>query len=467
MRLDALARARDAAENLTLLLQRDIERNIEIYELSMGAVIDGVNEPATLRMPPELRQRILFDGAIHARDLGSLLVTDSAGDVVVDSSAIPPRKANLGDEDYFTIHQRSADAGLFIGKPFSPHVAKSELSIGLSRRLTDNQGHFAGVVVGTLQLNYFRRLFDGMTLGDHGSLTLLRTDGTVLMRRPYSDNEIGRSIAAAASFKPLVQANSGCFIGIAALDGVQRLYSFRHVGKYPLIVVVGLSTEDIYAEWKRRAWAIGGAVAVLDFLIVVVSVMFAQQLRKRLEMENQLYLLANTDGLTGVGSRRLLDSTLQTEWQRASRDRQSLSVLMVDADNFKTFNDRHGHVAGDEALRFVARCIVENIQRPSDFVGRFGGEEFCVLLPNTELQGAIQVADNIRSAVYGIDRANPGAAGEKLSVSIGVATFDGNMLIGDSPETLLRIADERLYEAKAAGRNTVMPLQASVPLAVD
>ncbi|WP_042876001.1 sensor domain-containing diguanylate cyclase [Cupriavidus necator] len=466
MRLDALARARDAADNLSLILQRDIERNIEVYELSIQAVIDGVNDPGTLRLPSQIRQRVLFDRSTNAQDMGSLLVTNTAGEIVIDSHSGPPRQLNLSDRDYFTIHQQSAGAGLFIGKPFSPHLAKTETSIGLSRRLTDSQGQFAGIVVGTLRLNYFHRLFDGMTLGDHGSITLVRVDGTVLMRRPYSQRDIGQSIAGAPAFKPLIQADSGCYIGTAALDGAQRLYSFKHIGRYPLIVVVGLATDDIYADWKRRAWAIGSVVALLDILIVLMSVMFAKQFRKRLEMERQLHLLANTDSLTGVGTRRVLDSTIDAEWRRASRSKQSLSALMVDADNFKSFNDHYGHATGDSALRTIARCIVENIRRPGDFVGRYGGEEFCVLLPNTDLRGAVQVAEKIRAAVLATNQANFASPRGRLSVSIGVAVFDGNGLPGDTADKLVHLADQRLYEAKAAGRNTVRPQQAPPQLAV-
>jgi len=465
MRLDAFARARDAADNLSLILQRDIERNLEVYELSIQAVVNGVNDSATLGLPAQLRQRVLFDRSTSAQDMGSLLVTNTAGDVVIDSRSVPARMLNLSDRDYFTIQQQSANAGLFISKPFSPHLTKTEQSIGLSQRLTDSQGQFAGIVVGTLRLNYFHRLFDGMTLGEHGSITLLRPDGTVLMRRPYNQGQIGQSIAGVPSFKPLIQAESGSYIGTAALDGTQRLYSFRHIGKYSLIVVVGLATNDIYAEWTRRAWAIGCVVAMLDFLIVAISGMFAKQFRMRLEMEQRLRLLANTDSLTGVGTRRLLDSTLDVEWRRASRSKQSLSALMVDADNFKSFNDHYGHATGDIALRTIARCIVENIRRPGDFVGRYGGEEFCVLLPNTDLRGAVQVAEKIRSAVLATDQVDFACPSGRLSVSIGVAVFDGNAVPGDTPDQLIHIADRRLYEAKAAGRNTVMPQQASAELA--
>ena len=154
MRIDALARARDAADNLSVILQKDIERNLEMYELSMEAVVDGVKDPDTLRLPPKVQQQILFDRSSNAKDMGSLLVTNVTGDVVIDSRSVPPRKVNLADRDYFQIHQQSAPyMGVYISKPFSPRAACADLSIVLSQRLDDAQGRCSGIVGGTLRRN--------------------------------------------------------------------------------------------------------------------------------------------------------------------------------------------------------------------------------------------------------------------------------------------------------------------------
>lgn len=458
MRVDAFARARDTADNLAVVLQRDIERNIEIYELSMQAVIDGTKDPTILELAPKIRQLVLFDRSSQAKDLGALLVTDAKGNVTIDSRSVPPRTVNLADRDYFQVQRdHSANAGLFISKPFLPHFTEKDLSIGLSERLEDTQGQFVGIVVGTLRLNYFRHLFDGLMLGANDSITLLRTDGTVLMRRPYNEREIGRSIASAPSFAPLVQAAQGSYVGTAALDGISRLYSFRRVGKYPLIVVVGLATVAVYAEWKQRAWAIGGTMGLLNVIFIMMAVALAKQFRMRLEMEQQLQMLADTDSLTGLGTRRALDAAIEVEWRRAKRNKQSLSVLMVDADYFKAFNDYYGHLVGDRALKAISNCIIETIRRPGDFAGRYGGEEFCVLLPNTNLGGALQIAEAIRLAVLATNHLHIGSPIGQLSVSIGVATFIGEVTPGLTMPQLVHEADARLYEAKAAGRNTVMP----------
>ncbi|WP_024974570.1 sensor domain-containing diguanylate cyclase [Ralstonia pickettii] len=466
MRSDALARARDAADNLALILQRDIARNIEVYDLSLQAVIDGVRDPAMLALPPAVRQLVLFDRSTNAQDLGSLLVTDKAGDVVIDSHSVPPRHIYLGDRDYFQVHQASDDVGLYISEPFMPRATGLERSLGLSRRLNGPHGEFNGIVVGTLRLNYFRRLFDGINLGPHATVTLIRTDGTLLMRRPYNEKLIGRNLADATAFQKRLLAPEGSYVDIAGIDGIERLFSFRHIGDHPLIVTVGLATEDIYAEWWRRAWVISGIVLMLDAAFIVLSFLFAQQLRKRLEMEQQLHLLANTDSLTGLGTRRALDSALDVEWRRANRHHTPMAVLMIDVDDFKPYNDRYGHAAGDTALRTVARCINDSIKRPGDFAGRYGGEEFCAVLPNTDLGGAARVAESIRAAVLAANERNAGSAYGKLTVSIGVAVHSGIAAEDDTLEDLVRLADGRLYEAKAAGRNVVMPRHERPKLAV-
>ncbi|MCY1277458.1 diguanylate cyclase (GGDEF) domain protein [compost metagenome] len=222
------------------------------------------------------------------------------------------------------------------------------------------------------------------------------------------------------------------------------------------MVSVELATSEIYSNWRQRAWVIGIIVAILNMLLLVVSIFFAEQLRRRLEMEHQLHVLANTDGLTGLATRRSLDSALDTEWRRAYRHRQPLAVLMIDVDEFKLFNDRHSHTAGDAALRMVARCISESIRRPGDIAGRYGGEEFCVLLPNTDLLGALLVAGKMREAIEAEDEPHPFSKHGHVTVSVGVAVHLGNARDGESATDFLRRADENLYAAKAAGRNCVM-----------
>lgn len=458
MRRDALENASEASSNLALTLERSITRNLQVYELSILGVMDAMQDPRIMALAPSVRQRVLFDRSSNAEDIGSLLATDALGNLVLDSRVWPPRPVNVADRDYFQIHLTSPNAGVFVSRPFQPRMTPESKSIGISRRISTPDGSFAGIVVGTLRVNYFRKLFDGMSLGPGGTLTLVRTDGIIVMRRPYEDASIGRDISHSDSFTPLLHGERGSFVGVAALDGVQRLYSFRRMPGYPLIVVVGLSLDDVLAPWKTRAWLFSSLIGVVDVLVIALSVLLSRQWRRRMDMERHLRLMVNTDGLTGLGSRRALDDAADVEWRRARRQSQPFSLLMLDVDHFKQFNDRYGHLAGDDALASVADCIQRHIRRPGDFAGRYGGEEFAVLLPSTDAAGAAAVADTIRAAVQNLHIENPDSALGELTISIGLVTdapdAGGNRTFGEL-RALLRAGDEALYQAKRAGRNRV------------
>ena len=190
-----------------------------------------------------------------------------------------------------------------------------------------------------------------------------------------------------------------------------------------------------------------------------IAAMRARLLQTTRELENAnaaLALIAQTDGLTGVGNRRALDDALAREVGRAARNRTPISVVMLDVDHFKLYNDRYGHLAGDECLRRVARAVAATPARAADFVGRYGGEEFCIVLPDTPALGALHAAERMRLAVEALEIPAAGDA-KWVSVSLGVATglpASGAALVG-----LLADADRALYAAKHAGRNRALHLQ--------
>lgn len=464
MRRDALDNASEASANLALTLERSITRNLQIHALAIGGVVEALHDPSIMALAPGLRQRLLFDRSINAEDVGSLLVTDANGNLMFDSHQWPPRPVNVADRDYFQAHRNGIDAGLFLSRPFQPRLTPENKSIGISRRFSAPDGSFAGIVVGTLRLNYFRKLFDGVSLGPGGTLTLVRTDGPIIMRRPYDAASIGRDISGSPSFAPLLHGTQGSYIGVAAVDGVQRLYSFRRIPGYPLIVVVGRATDDVLAPWYRRAWLFASLIGAMDAAIIALSVLLSRQWRRRVDMEEHLRWMVNTDGLTGLGSRRALDDAADVEWRRARRHCEPLSLLMLDVDHFKQFNDRYGHQAGDDALAAVGACIQRHVRRPGDYAGRYGGEEFAILLPHTDASGAAVIAEAVRAAVQALRIPNAAGLDGQLTVSVGVVTYDNR---AGSDETFgelrafLRAGDEALYLAKRSGRNCVATFSAT------
>lgn len=187
----------------------------------------------------------------------------------------------------------------------------------------------------------------------------------------------------------------------------------------------------------------------------VVVARVRTQLRLK-ALSDALRRAALVDGLTGVANRRRFDEQLQIECDRALRTGEPLSLLMIDVDHFKRYNDRYGHPAGDACLRDVAQAIQGMVRRPADQVARYGGEEFVMLLPHTDLAGAAHLGERVVEAVAALRIPHEGSLPDRVvTVSVGVATArcnaDGTCTPA-SPAALVRAADQALYAAKAAGR---------------
>ncbi|WP_175835914.1 sensor domain-containing diguanylate cyclase [Burkholderia anthina] len=452
-RNDALDRASETSRNLGLMAERDIERNFEIYDLSLQALIQGLQRPDVMASTPALRRAVLFDHAMTAQFLGSMLVLDADGNIVLDSANDVPRKGNFADRKYFTVHRDNPNVGLYVSDPFASRLRGGTLSIALTRRVSNPDGSFGGIALIAVNLEYFHQLFAGLSLGQHGSISLIGTDAIMVMRQPYSVSTIGRDISKAATFRRFQTAREGSFSETASIDGVRRLYYFKHLPNLPLIIMVAEAEQDIYAKWRHRAAVIGALVAILGAAFIVLCIMLDAQLRRRMRAESELVLLARTDGLTGLNNRRSFGEVLNREWRRARRAHSIFSLLFVDVDRFKAYNDNYGHQAGDEALAAVARCIGENIRRPLDTAARYGGEEFVVLLPDTSQTGAAEIAERIRSAINGLELEHVGSEYGRVTASIGLASWTPDQ-DGD-PGAVIKAADEALYYAKATGRNKV------------
>jgi diguanylate cyclase (GGDEF)-like protein/PAS domain S-box-containing protein len=188
-------------------------------------------------------------------------------------------------------------------------------------------------------------------------------------------------------------------------------------------------------------------------LIAVVETLRDMTDQKRAEMA--LQTLAAKDGLTGLANRRAFDQTLQAEWLRLEPSGRPMSLLFVDVDHFKLFNDKHGHQSGDECLRAVATIVGAQALRPIDLAARYGGEEFAIILPETSRDGACDVADRIRKAVLDLKIAHGAPrASSHVTLSVGVATLVPGPQAGC--DSLLAQADQALYAAKRLGRNRVI-----------
>jgi diguanylate cyclase (GGDEF)-like protein len=446
------ASSKQAATNLVASISSEIDRNIELYSLSLQAVVDGLKLAEINKVSPELRQVVLFDRAATAKDLGSIMVLDEAGNVMLDSRMLSPRKANFADHDFFQVHQKRGDVGLYISPPWV--TREGEYLISLSRRIDNEDGSFGGVVAGSMRLSYFHDLFRKLKFGPGDSMTLFNADGVILMRAPFEIEQIGASISRAQAFKYFPRQTCGFYTTVSIVDHVKRLFVFQQVGNYPLLLANGLSIDGVYADWWREVWSISLMVAALFVFTIVLMIYLIAALKRRAAAEYQLALLANTDGLTGLCNRRRFDEALDAEWRRSQRSGTPIALLMIDADHFKAYNDRHGHQAGDAALAAIASCISNASARASDLAARYGGEEFAVLLPGVNAEGAFELAEKIRKNLAALRDTQRDRPDVYPTISVGLSCLIPQA--SSDRSDLVREADEALYQAKRDGRDRVV-----------
>jgi diguanylate cyclase (GGDEF)-like protein len=442
MRHGEEALARQTLENLATSIDADISRNIDIYDLSLKAVASNVLLPEINTVSKPIRQLILFDHSTTARHFGAIQVFDAGGNLTIDASTLDPVPENRGSEEYFTVHRDNPNAGLFISRPM---LFRGAYSIVLSRRLSDTDGGFMGVVAGSIRFGYFHELFERLSLDPEDTITVLKRDRTIMMRRPFDLDIIGKNLGTQQDWKPDNLKAGGSYAGKGPVDVTPRLY-VRSSGSGPLFVVAGKPLSTVFALWQKEAFRIGAVVLVLSLFVLGSAIVLAREISRRADAESKLEEMATTDALTGLRNRRKFDSVIEIEWRRAMREKTQVALLMIDADHFKAYNDTFGHQAGDQLLVGIAICISDSVGRAGDCAARYGGEEFAVLLPNTSAADAFKIAETIRAKVLGW---SDGGAGS--TVSCGVASLAPTA--GMDWAILVAAADKALYAAKAGGRN--------------
>lgn len=246
-------------------------------------------------------------------------------------------------------------------------------------------------------------------------------------------------------------------IQMADMDGYEvcrRLMANRATCGIPIIFVTSMTDE----EDERKGLELGA----VDYITKPYrpSILKAR-LRNHLELKRQRTLLdrlSSQDSLTGIANRRGLEAFLEREWQRAVRHGEVISLIFMDIDHFKPYNDNYGHVAGDQCLREVATVLKNQLQRSTDFIARYGGEEFVCVLPKSHLEDAIQLAQKLRMAV--LNRMLPHAFSDThdcVTLSFGIAAInpaERNTI----PSDLIIAADNMLYKAKNQGRNRIVAM---------
>jgi diguanylate cyclase (GGDEF)-like protein/PAS domain S-box-containing protein len=568
-----LERGQTATQNLAHSLAEQASHTILAVDIAM----DGIVELLKYRTPlPERLNPFLANTVDALPQLHDLNVIDANGMWQYSSLAATPPE-NCSDRDFFIYHRDTPGSTLRISTPIKSRLS-GRMAIILSRRITRQDGSFGGVLMATIDSDYFNAFYNRFQLGPDGAIALIRTDGVVLIRWPLAN--IGGDLSKTDLFTNQLKLSSvGYYRATSPFDGKMKYLGYEETPQYPLVVTVARSEDEMLASWRtalRTDAIVGGALLCLIMLsaallwwqfrfrmktegalreregryrlladnIADVVILLDQRgtllyvspsvepalglhwqhligkscfdlvhpddrervlaataqpdadstntvafricradqsiawveihlkltaeqderghanfvgvlrdITQRKKMEDELTSLnarlsrlATTDGLTGLSNRRTFDGFLRREY--VAHD--VISVLLLDIDNFKGYNDSYGHQAGDECLKAVAKVIADATVNTSGMSARYGGEEFIIVLPDVSPADAMRVAESVRLTVRALGIPNSASSRGYVTVSVGVctkttATLDETMLVGD--------ADLALYEAKRHGRN--------------
>jgi diguanylate cyclase (GGDEF)-like protein len=439
-----------------------------ILGLTERIAVDGTSPKALERLHRLLVMRVQELPELHA-----IFIFDKDGRTLANSKEKQDVDSNNADREYFAFHKTRSDLGPYVGAPVRSRNNGMWI-IPLSRRLNDVDGHFAGVVLATLSLDYFNAFYAEYDIGHDGAILLALNRGIQLVRWPMLPNSVGRDVSTGPLFATYAQhGESGRATFISPGDGVERLVAYNRLPHYPVLVSAALSKDEVLAEWRRATLVQGVIIAFIVLVLGYLGFRLVEQITLRTTAEEEarhtgeallglnrtLEKLAMQDGLTGLANRRQFDTALQNELSRATRSASSLALIMIDVDHFKKYNDIYGHLAGDECLRQISRVIQSAEGRSGDLAARYGGEEFALLLPSTDVSGALKVAEDIRKTIHELKIRHDGNFKGVVTISAGVNALEP-VTDADTPASLIRVADEALYAAKSSGRDQSRALNA-------
>lgn len=413
--------------------------------------IEGTLEEMTILLEDRIELRLAENGwglnelfeliRLGETTLKGVQLTDAEGRIEAASGMSDLREAiGIGD-----IRERLKEQAMFLSPPVHDPSRSGKWMFSVSRRIRGMHGELLHFVTAVVDLEVLYAAFAGLDMPPGTCLVVSNPDGLVYLAGPGQAGYVGSTVPEYAA-----HARVGAFEDMPCLAGGAMVTGVSEVAHFPLRVFVSFPRDEVLKPWFRHALTYGGTSLALVLVSVGLSVTL---IRSQMHLNCQsraLALAASTDTLTGVLNRRSFLDAARREFSRARRSGVPLSCAMMDLDHFKQVNDTYGHIVGDMVLSSVARLVTARL-READLFCRYGGEEFVLLLPDTDLAGAATLAESLRSSLSGL-RLELESTCIFVTASFGVAEI--------LPETktfedLLVRADQALYLAKEQGRNRV------------
>jgi diguanylate cyclase (GGDEF)-like protein len=475
VRLQALAQTRLVAEHATSHFDR-VNLLLLGVEEHLGATDFRNAKGLSLKRRVELQQ-VLVKHLNRLPGVVSITIADAEGRVIVSSIDSSP-DSSLSDRNYFqTLKSQRSNAPLISG-PLKGRLT-GKWGILEARRIEFPDGSFAGVMVANLGIaETFDAFYKTVGIEPNMFITLRDSENRILVRHPIIEDKINTVVSGSSFAISVLKGDEENIVtSLSPIDHIERIVALRKLDGYPVFAAVGLSKDDALAPWHQQL-----RVALFVIVGVIMAAAFSHYailrrdrasreleaahldlkdahlqldgVRQELEVSNarlsellqQSEQNASHDELTGLWNRRMLNHRLEETIIRSRRLGVPFCLLMFDLDHFKRINDDYGHLVGDEVLREFAQ-VIKNRIRENDFLARWGGEEFVLILEATDVSRATVLAEELREAIFHHRFETVGA----LTVSIGLAECSPD----DGANELLRRADQSLYFAKIEGRNRV------------
>lgn len=432
-----------------LALARSVAFSIDDYVLSTGELLEAIaRSKASTSGDTEALSAWFADILPDYGHYANLIYVDNDG--VIQAAGKQSKDAtgpiDVSDTAYYK--RSMATTGIALGDFMYGKISGAPV-VHVCYPVFDRDGERRGFVAAAMHLTRVQDRLMREKTPEHTTITVMDRAGTVLARNRDAEEWVGTNVYKELRVGDMVARREG--EGEATLkDGTQLICAFTEAAAAPWFVRVGVEAEFI---GSLVAADVAAHYAVFLPLLLVAIAGWLWIGRDVDLLHRKTEELSLVDALTGLSNSRSLREDLELSIQHAQRSGESLCFAMLDVDDFKQYNDRFGHVAGDEALQAAAHAL-EGAIRVADRAYRYGGEEFCILMPGTSAEGVAAVTERVRTAVSAV-ALHHGAQAEPatLSISIGVAAFPDD---AQSAGEIMICADAALYQAKRAGKNRVV-----------